>query len=177
MLRIKTLVPTLAVMAALSACGGGSSGGSTANYATQLANLQAGDILVFTPEPDLPTGSATYEGVASFNLGGSSSIAGYYGALEVDVSFNAGTLTGQVTNLADFNQDAVSGRVDITGGSLTGTNSGIGNGLTASAGGTIDGNPVLMDVTGHFFGDNGEGIALYFDEIGSLGGGVGLAAR
>ena len=179
MSRFGTTMAACAAIATLSACGGGSTGGGVGDYASQFATLRAGDLATITPEVDLPTGAATYDydGVASFNLSSGSSLIVYYGALAVDVSFSADTLSGQVTNLADINQDAVSGRVDITAGVLTGTNTGLGDGLSAIADGTIDGIDVSMDVTGHFFGDNGEGMALYFEEFGGSGIGVGIAAR
>lgn len=163
----------------LVACGGSGTGSGTANYASQLASLQTLDTTLFTPEANLPTGSATYRGAASFNVdnGSPTTLTGYYGELAVNVRFADDTLFGSVTNMANFDQDPVSGSISITNGVLTGNNTGIGDGLTADASGTIDGNSLTMDVTGHFFDSTGGGIALYFDETTSLGGGVGLGVR
>lgn len=171
-------VATGTVVAFLTGCGGGT-GGGLANYASQFANLSAMDIMTFTPEPNLPTGSATYLGVASFNIGSTpTSLSGYYGALDVDVNFAADTLSGSVTNFSDFTRSPVSGSIAITSGVLTGANTAsIGGGLNASAAGTVDGRSLAFDVTGHFFSPTGEGVALYFDQIGALGGGTGFAAR
>lgn len=166
--------PTAALVA-LAACGGGTTGNG---FASQFASLSAlsSDL---TPEPSLPTGNATYRGVANFDLGTDGIvIAGYYGDLELAVDFAANSLLGDITKFANYEQITVSGRVDVTGGRLTGANeTGLGNGIVAVAGGTIDGTPINMNVDGSFIRANGEGIVLYFDDPRSQMGGVGMAAR
>jgi hypothetical protein len=110
----------------------------------------------------------------------SSSLSAYIGALEVNVDFAANTLDGSIENFAEYSVSGltgVSGSVDITNGVLTGNNTGIGDGLTAEADGTIDGQAVDWGVTGHFSGDNGEFVGLYFEGAGFGEGGVGVAAR
>lgn len=193
MLTVK-LVAGVGLVTLLAACGGGSTGGSATNYAARLASLQGDiDTFTFTPADSLPGGSATYRGVVGFNTTdiGSidpgitdpndlvGSIEGYYGALTVNVNFVGNALTGSVTNLADFESRSVSGRIDITAGTLTPeTNSSIGGGYNAVASGTIAGDAYAFDVDGNFIDDNGEGLSIYFgssDDVDAIGS--GFAAR
>lgn len=172
-------------LAALSACGGASTFASAnaLGYQTQFAFLQLAESTngaLFTPVADLPSGSATYSGIANVGFVASpSSLNTYFGELEVNVNFVGNNLSGSIENFADYsigNVTPVSGSVAITSGSLTGNNTFVGNGLTASANGSIDGQAVNWNVTGHFSGDNGEVVGLYFNGPGAEGG-VGLAER
>ena len=188
------IAQTASVMAiaVLSACGGGSTGGGTLSYAQQLSGLNAR--LVdnrLTPERDLPTGSATYRGIANFNLsngsdadfnaaasGNLAALPAYLGALRLDVNFANDTFSGNITNFTNYAEQRKPGQITISNGVLTGRNAaGIGDGLTAVATGAIDGRALTMDVRGNFTGTRGQGAALYFDDRTSLAGGVGLAAR
>ncbi len=183
----------LGAFMATVACGGGSTGGATGpNYQSQLLDLQrtlTDDS--FTAEARMPSGSATYRGVANFNLadgsdadftaaanGDFSNLPAYLGALRVNVNFGNDSLSGNVTNFTNYNQTPVNGRLDLSNGRLTDNNTGrIGDGLEAIASGQIAGRSLIMDVEGNVIGRNGEGIALYFDDRSSLAGGVGVAAR
>lgn len=167
----------------VSACGGGmTSTSGLEGYAAQFANLSALDTTLFTPEANLPTTSANYSGVANISVGGSAtSLNAYLGELNVSVDFAGDTLSGSIDNFANYTGGSVTtpvdGMVTISNGNLTGNNTGIGDGLTAEADGTIDGHSVDMDVEGHFFDSTGDGLALYFDGAAFGDGGVGLATR
>ncbi len=199
MAKSNTLVMTAAALS-LAACGGGggsSSGGGGGSgldsYAAAIADLQSNeDLLTFTPEENLPTGSATYRGVVGFNTTGAfevgetpdpqdlvDQIEGYVGGVSVTVDFADDTLDGEVVAFEDFEGNSVSGRLDIDNGTLTGTNTaGIAEGYDATAAGSIDGTDYVFDVEGAFLGDNGEGMSLYFDaQDDSNAIGSGLAAR
>lgn len=182
----------VAASLALSACGGGGTGtgGGATSYAAELASLQSSiDTFTFTPQAALPSGSATYRGVAAFNTTDLSSIdpstadpttianaiEGYYGALTLNVDFGGG-VTGSVRNFEDFNGGSASGQLAIQGGVVTAANNAsIGGGYSAIATGPIDGESYTFDVEGNFIGDNGEGVSIYFDGDDAIG--TGFAAR
>lgn len=188
----------LAVMAAsttLAACGGGSTGvgGGTTLNAADFATLSS-DYTAVTPTTaaSLPSGSATYNGVAGFNTTNLSNIdptatdpsdlannlTGYYGAMRLNVNFAGNNLTGSVDNFQDFSGNRVSGQIGIQAGVVTPvTNATLGDGFTALATGPIDGDSYIFDVTGSFLGDNGEGAAIYFEDQTSDAIGSGFAAR
>lgn len=159
--------------------GGGGGGGGAFDPQAELQNL-AGVNPSATLQRNLPSGRAQYNGVGSFNFSDpqNAQLIGYYGDLTIDVDFASGNLSGEVDRLVDFQRNAVSGRVDIGNGRLSGENTaGIGGGLSARATGRIDGEPLSMEVTGNVIGDNGEGLALYFADDDTNRIGTGLAAR
>lgn len=165
---------------ALAGCGGGGGGGTSfASLSSSLSSLNSSTGgFGLTPEASMATGSATYAGVANIGFGtGSGTRDAALGALTVNVDFTADTLSGSINNFSYFDQTSASGSMTISSGALTGTNdTGIGNGLTADASGTVGGNALNMDVTGHFAGTGAEAIYLYFDgkSDSSLGVGVGI---
>ncbi len=166
----------------ISGCGGGGgpvSGTSFAALTNNLANLNASSTsLGFTPEVNMATGSATYNGVANLTFGTGAGLRdSALGALRVNVNFTGDTLDGSITNFHYLDQSAVAGNVAITNGALTGNNTAIGDGLTADANGNVGGNTVAMDVTGHFSGDSADVLYLYMDGKTDASLGVGIAAK
>lgn len=180
---------------ALSACGGGGTGtgGGTASFAAQLQDLQSDPSNFIQTDPgSLPTGSATYRGVAGFNTTDLDSvdpnaspqdlidsIEGYYGALSMSVNFAGNTLSGSVTDMQDFDGNSASGSVTIASGTVTQAgNAIIGGGFATTASGTIAGESYTWDVDGNFTGDNGDAMSVYFEDTGDTDTiGVGIAAR
>jgi len=192
----KKTVLVSSLCATLAACGGGGTGagGGASSYAAQLASVQGSfDNFTFTPENSLPSGSATYRGVAAFNTTDLdsiptnttdpnvliNSIEGYYGALTLNMNFAGNTLTGSVGSFQDFSGAGASGSLSIAGGTITAaTNASIGDGYNATASGSIDGEAYTFDVDGNFFDDNGEGVSVYFESTGANEAiGTGMAAR
>lgn len=192
---------SLAVIGAvtlLSACGGGGGGGggnaSLESYAADLAAIGS-DPTLASRAPDMTinglNGSATYNGVINIGTDAVSNPAGaaaYYGSLSMTVDFsNAGTddaVTGSAGNFVQFFSEiaspktgqAVPGSIAMTG-NLTGNNeAGIGDGMTGTAAGTIDGIDVAYTFDGNITGLAGNGLSLVFDgDNADSTGGVGLA--
>jgi hypothetical protein len=128
----------------------------------------------------LPTTSASYNGVINIGFGTGAGVTdGAYGELNLNVNFGANTLSGSATNFAHYDQSSASGSMLITNGALTGNNTGIGDGLTADASGTVSGNALNFDVTGHFAGNNAEAVYLYLDakSAADTSLGVGIAVK
>lgn len=207
----KSIFVATAALATLAACGGGGTGsGGATRYATEFANLQAAFAgpsgtapIYFTPQANLPGGTATYRGVAAFNFGFSDGfeppapggdlndlLAGmtvsagdfdaYMGALTMNVNFAGNTLTGSVRNFETLEGRSVSGSLTISGGSLTTAQNTteIGGAYAATAAGSIAGDARTFDVSGNVLGETGEGLSVYFEGTGETeGGGTGMAAR
>jgi len=192
---VKKLV-CFSVLPVLAACGGGGTGtgAGVAGLSTEFAALNSDlDLFPLTSEENLPSGSATYRGVASFNTSDLDSIPsnvtdptvlletleGYYGALPVDVSFSENSLSGDVQNFVSFDGTSASGAIDISDGGITAaTNPELGDGFAATASGNIDGRAYTFDVGGNFHDDNAEALSITFNSTGANDAvGTGLAAR
>lgn len=197
MKNLTTILSALGATALLSACGGGSTGGapSIESYAAELAAFGTDPTLASdTPNATVNAlnGSATYNGVINIGTDAASNPAGaasYYGNLAMRVNFDSNTVNDTITGSAgDFVQffseiaspktgGGVSGSLTMSG-NLTGTNTGgIGDGLTGTASGTIDGINVAYTFDGNISGLAGNGLSLFFDGANDdSSGGVGLAA-
>lgn len=188
------MIALTAIGFSIAGCGGGSgtgigagsgtgagSVGSFADLSSSFSSMTAtGTGLSFTPEANMATGSATYQGVVNIGLGTGSGIGmrdTAFGALTVDVDFTGDTLSGSVDNFFYLDQSAASGSMTINNGTLTGNNTGIGDGLTADASGTVGGVALDMDVTGHFVGSGAEVINLYLDGKTDSSMGVGIGTQ
>lgn len=186
--------PTCLIMAclAVAACGGGgtSTGGGVASLSDELDALRAIENIAVPTDPgNLPTGSATYTGVANFNTTDLDSIdpsadladqlEGYNGALSMSVDFVADTISGSVTDFQDLDGNSAPGSVTIANGIVTQPGNSFANdGFATTASGTIDGDAYTWSVDGNFTGDNGDGLLVNFTgRDGTTAPGVGLAAR
>lgn len=181
----------------LSACGGGGASGVNASlegYAADLAAIGSDPTLASsTPDSTINdmNGSATYNGVINIGTDAATNPAGaaaYYGSLSMTVDFtNAGTndtVTGSAGNFVQYFSEiaspktggAVSGSITMAG-NLSGTNTaGIGDGMSGTATGTIDGIDVAYTFDGNITGLAGNGMSLFFDGANAdSNGGVGLA--
>jgi len=185
----------------LSACGGGGGGGGTGGGNASLESYAA-DLAAIGSDPTLASstpnstvndmnGSATYNGVINIGTDAASNPAGaaaYYGSLSMTVDFsNAGTndaVTGTAGNFIQYfseiaspkTGEAVAGSIAMSG-NLSGANTtGIGDGLSGTATGTIDGIDVAYTFDGNITGLAGNGMSLYFDHANAEStGGVGFA--
>lgn len=173
-----TLSPrTIAIFAicagTVSACGP-SGGVSWSNYTDLSLDASAFSTATpFTPVGNLPPGSASYSGFVNLGVSNGSSVTGYLGNLDVDVNFASQTFSGNASNFASYGTftsstsssgptlASVSGDVDMSG-TLSGTNNNIGDALSGTTSGNIDGNSADGTVTGHFSGDNGEAMFMFF---------------
>ena len=177
-------------IAVLTGCGGGGTGGGDRSHEALLSDFETrfGTNPELAREWRLPSGSARYDGAATFNLTdldqvdrdsvSPSDIRGYVGAMRLNVNFDRNGVGGRIDDFEDFRGRDVSGSVTISGGRLTGRNrQGLGDGLRADADGRIDGRPVNMDVEGSFVGGTGGGVALWFDDPNRLWGGVAVGIR
>ena len=179
----KSLVSFAAIGAAslLSACGGGG-GISLADYATLNA---ATDLNEFSSNAVVNSATDTLNYAGFVNIGPDTpTLVGYIGRLDVSVNFATDAISGDATNFGRWTDagpsgvaPAVSGSLDIAG-TLTGTNETLTDGLTGTAIGTVDGHNFNMTMDGNILGATSRsGVVLYFDNIGDLGGGVGIATR
>lgn len=184
----KPLISALAfgAVTTLTACGGGGGGGgiSLADYASLNA---ATDLNEFSSNAvvNSATDTLTYNGFV--NIGpdtGGSVLVGYIGRLNLDVNFATDAITGDATGFGRWTDTgpsgvapAVTGQLDING-TLTGTNETLGDGLIGTAIGTVDGYDFNMTMDGNILGATSRsGVVLYLNNIGDLGGGVGIATR
>jgi len=174
-----------ATFGALSACGGGGSGGLTfADYANLSAATDLNDL---TPDATVNGASDTLNYSGFVNIGpdtGGSTLVGYIGNLDVAVDFGADTVDGSATNFGEWTAaspsgavPAVSGSLDINGALTTVNDDSLGAGMNGTAVGTVDGYNFNMTFDGNVLGADRSGVVLYFDNIGDLGGGVGIAVR
>ena len=169
----------------LSACGGGGGTISLQDFASINAST---DISEFTDNAVVNASTDTLSYSGFVNIGPdtrpSSELVGFVGNLDLDVNFALDTITGDATNFGRYtsvsatgNLPAVSGSLDIDG-TLTGTNETLSDGLVGTAVGTVDGYDFNMTMDGNILGQPSRGgVVLYFDNIGDLGGGVGIAVR
>ena len=174
--KLMALTPLLA----LAACGGGSTGGSSfEQLSTKGLNLvsEYGSAPV-TQVSSMPTGTATYRGVAAFSSETSNpnqiiQTARTVSEIEITADFSASTLSGRAYNfkvseptLPDI---TMSGEVAITNGVIS------QNQLTADISGTLVERasniilPVTYNgtVTGNFVGDNAEAAIGTGSAVGS----------
>ena len=175
---------------ALSACGGGGGGGGLGSGVslTDFANINASTNLnELTPNATVNGTSDTLSYTGFVNIGpdtGGASLVGFVGELDVSVNFASDAVSGSAQNFGEYtsatatgNLPGVSGSLAING-SLTGSNdSGLGDGMTGTAIGTVGGYAFDMTFDGNVLGASRDGVALYFDNTGDLGGGVGIAVR
>lgn len=192
MTRLPRALTAIACLALLTACGGGGGGGGlgssvgsgSGDVFTQYAALaaapelgtQATEVVV-----DAMSSTVAYDGVINLNHDGD----GYYGPMSVSVNYGTDKFTGSAGNFQRYEVvppstavlTNVSGSISMSG-SLTGDNeTSVTSGLTGTGSGSVAGDAVSYTIGGHIAGDNAEGVALYLDEVGTLGGGVGIAAR
>ena len=184
---------TIALLAGCASGGGNSGGGSNSGsstilgavpdvseYQSTLTTLTAAtpsDLSSLTKQSDLPTsGQANYFGVANLTLSGDVSTF-YLGGADVVFDFSKKAMTGDITNFQSRPSTSttltpVTGSLDFSGGKLTGNNeSGVGSGITGSASGTVDGQSLDFDVSGGFFGSDGENVSLNLTDTGTSSGG------
>lgn len=190
---------TLAVigLCALSACGGGSSGGSIEAFANRYAALASDPSYLVGATPDSTinglNSSASYAGVINIGTDDPASPIGatsYYGNLDLTVNFSnattADTITGSAGGFVQYfseiaspkNGSAVPGSLTLSG-NLTGDNtSSLSSGLNGVASGSIDGTAVAYTFDGRLDGVSAGGMSLFFDGANAASsGGVGLAVR
>ncbi len=179
----KSLV-AIAAISTLSACGGGGGGISLADYAALNA---ATDLNEFAQNTVVNNATDTLNYSGFVNIGpdtGGAALVGFIGELSVGVNFNTDVVSGDVTNFGRWTDagpsgvaPAVAGNLAING-ALTGTNETLSDGIAGTAVGTVDGYNFNMTVDGNILGATSRsGVVLYFDNIGDLGGGVGIATR
>ena len=179
---------------ALTACGGGggSIGSGTLNgYVSSLAALQNDPTLgSLSPQStvDAQRGSATYTGIINIGVeqpGGSSlNSRTYLGGIAMTVNFVDGpeAITGSAQDFVLFNStiaspgigDSVSGSLAFSG-TTTASNEDLGDGLTGTMTGSIEGVDSSGTFSGNITGLNANGMSLYLNGPG-LGGGVALLA-
>lgn len=180
--RLATVSLLVGSALSLSACGGGGGGGiSLQDYANLNATT---DLSEFTSDAVVNTATdrLTYSGFV--NIGpDTEDLVGYVGRLGLTVDFDSDEISGAATNFGRWTDasptgvaPAVSGRLDIDG-TLSGSNETLTDGITGTAVGTVDGYAFNMEMDGNILGTNRSGVVLYFDNIGDLGGGVGIATR
>lgn len=165
--------------------GGFSSSGGT-DILTRYNNLSTIDTTEFTPNATVATmnGTARYSGVGNFT-NGTGVFSAYLGAIDLDVEFASGDMTGSVTDFAEyvFSLTGYTLGTDINGSlALTGTlaadNQSLTDGFAGRAVGSLDGVDLAMDMDGNLLGSNGDGMVLYFtDDVIFGAGGVGFAAQ
>lgn len=184
----KPLISLIAVgaMSALSACGGGGGGGgiSLADYASLNA---ATDLNEFAQNTIVNNATDTLNYSGFVNIGpdtGGSALVGFIGELSVAVNFDTDNVSGGVSNFGRWTDAGASGVAPPVSGSLaingalTGTNETLSDGISGTAVGTVDGYNFNMIMDGNILGSTSRsGVVLYFDNIGDLGGGVGIATR
>lgn len=204
MLNYRFSFAAFAAITLLSACGGGG-GDATAGiqdsaslqqYASQFATFNS-DPTLASPAPnatvDTQSGTTTYLGVVNIGTDAASNPAGqtsYYGSLSMTVDFtNAGTndaVRGTAENFVQFfseiaspkTNQAVGGSIAMSG-NLTGNNTGrLGDGMTGTAAGSIDGIDVAYTFDGNITGVNANGISVNFDGTNANStGGVGFGTN
>ncbi len=175
----------------LSACGGGGGGGGgglgSGVSLTDFANINASTNLNELTSDATVNGSSDTLSYSGFvNIGpdtGGATLVGFVGEMNVSVNFSSDAISGSAQNFGEYtatttgNLPAVSGSLAING-SLTGSNdSGLGDGMSGTAVGTVGGYAFDMTFDGNVLGATRDGVAMYFDNTGDLGGGVGIAVR
>ena len=177
---------------ALSACNPTTTGGTTGNFGTttdllsRYNNLSTINTTEFTPNADISamTATASYSGVGNFS-NGSSVFNMFLGAIDLDVAFGTGDITGTVGDFAEYNFSGTGytlgvgtpGSLAITG-NLGTDNESFTDGLTGRATGSLDGVSLAMDMDGNLLGTDADGMVLYFDDDVIFGAmGTGFAAK
>lgn len=183
MQKALSILSALGVATLLSGCGGGGGGGiSLQDYTNINAATDLGD---FSTDAVVNGATDTLSYSGFVNIGPDTpSLVGYIGRLNLDVNFSSDTLSGDATSFARWTDvgptgvaPAVSGSLAING-ALTGTNETLSDGISGTAVGTVDGHAFNMTMDGNILGaTTRSGVVLYFDNIGDLGGGVGIATR
>ena len=186
----RTLGRLLCILAlgALSACGGGSSGGgslpaalSMSDYASAYASIATDPNLAsMTPQAtvDARGGSASYAGYATMTVGDGMAAAGYYGGVAMTADFAANSVTGNAGNFVKFFSavadpsvgKSAAGSMSFTG-TLTAANESFTDGIAGTGTGSIEGQAFGFDVSGNITGLNGEGAILYFNNTSGVDGG------
>ena len=172
--KLNALLATTAVLA-LAACGGGSTSNGAASY-TSIAS--EGQRLIvkyqnehFTSVSNMPTGSATYTGVAGFrsdtsNINAIIDNPTTISKAKISANFDNNTISGELTDFVDIFGERATGKVAIENGVIS------GNGFTATLAGSLTGYgetaPVLGNLSAGFVGPNAE--AVYGEMSGNVMG-------
>ena len=150
-------------------------GGATTDLLSDYKTLKTTDITDLTPVSAIgSTGSASFSGVAQVARG-TFSDGVYIGALDVDVAFSNGTLSGSLNSFQELETSGststlgpeVNGTVDISG-AIDSNNSIPRGGISGTATGDLDGKTIDSDFDGNFIGSTGSTLLFYFS--GGLAG-------
>ena len=159
----------------LSACGGGGGAGGIS-----FASLEQTGVDIYvkhynsneTPVSSMPSGSATFTGVAAFNNTNVSSLQEFLNTadplakLTLNANFSSNSISGSVTDIKSWNGSATSGSVNISNGRIS------GNTFLADANGIVylEGNAAEVNalVDGIFHGNNAQ--AVVGSSVGTFGG-------
>ena len=186
------IVAGVCAVAVLAGCGGSGTGGTpTLNeLASQFAAFESDPTFISaTPQDTVNArrGSARYDGVITIGVPQSSTnnldINNYYGTISMNVNFVDGpdSVSGTAGNFILFNTfvaqpgvgDSVAGSLSLNG-TTTQNNESIGDGITGTMSGAIQGVDSSGTFEGSFTGLSGNGMRLFLDTDEGLGGGVAL---
>lgn len=167
------LLASAAACMALAGCLGGSDGNgsngaqASENYDRIEAGIDDGSI---TALADMPSGQASMSGYMGVGEVGENGDQDAVGKLALDVDFDGGTVTGQASDFALYDQETESKTMDLSGSlDISGTLS--GNSMSANASGELsDGetpSDVALGMTGNFYDDNGD-MVVYGDVNGTI---------
>lgn len=186
------LTASAAAIGMVAACGGSGTGGTpTLNeLAAQFASLSSDpNANSATPQDTVNAkrGSASYDGIITIGVPQSTTnnldINNYYGTISMNVDFVDGpdSVTGSAGNFVLFNSfvaqpgvgESVSGSLSFNG-TTTQNNESIGDGMTGTMTGAIEGVDSSGTFSGSLTGLSADGMRLYLDTTVGLGGGTAL---
>ena len=158
----------------LNACGGGGGAGGISFASLEQSGA---DLIVkhyyqpATPLSRMPSGSATFTGVAAFNNTNVASVNDFISTadplakLTLYANFSSNSISGSVTDIKSWNGSATSGSVTISNGRIS------GNTFLADANGVVfyEGSAAAVNaaVDGVFLGYNAE--AVFGSSVGTFG--------
>ena len=190
--KVISVASTIGLLAACGGSGGGGADfGSLDGYLTELTQLQNDPTVgSFAPQTTVDglRGSATYAGVINIGVaqpgGNNLNTRNYLGGMTMTVDFVDGpdSMTGTAGDFVLYQStvatndigSSVDGSLAFTG-TTTSLNESLGDGITGTMTGSIQGVDSSGTFDGNIMGINANGMSLFLDGPG-LGGGVAILA-